>query len=206
MCRIHAVWYKCEMPRLWTATIEQHRTEVRDAVLDATAGLVEERGLLAVTMSDIAEHAGIGRATLYKYFPDLTAILAAWHNREVDRHLDAIAYAPFGMTEPVDRLHQAIAQHADRLRRHHTAPTIGAHLAAHYVTHGNTFEHANHRLVELFAQLVTDAQASGVRADVPATELATYLVHALGAASQLPSPAAVRRLVTTTTAALEPPR
>jgi AcrR family transcriptional regulator len=52
---------------------------VREAILDATGELVLSRGLLAVTMSDIAEATGIGRATLYKYFPGVEAILNAWH-------------------------------------------------------------------------------------------------------------------------------
>jgi AcrR family transcriptional regulator len=47
----------------------------RKAILDTTAALVAEGGLLSVTMSRIAEEAGIGRATLYKYFPDVEAIL-----------------------------------------------------------------------------------------------------------------------------------
>jgi AcrR family transcriptional regulator len=59
--------------------VETHRQEVREAILDATGSLVQSRGLLAVTMSDIAEATGIGRATLYKYFPDVETILSAWH-------------------------------------------------------------------------------------------------------------------------------
>ena len=71
------------VPRLWTETIEAHRREVRDAILGATSRLVSEHGLLSVTMSQIAEDAGIGRATLYKYFSDVEAILLAWHERQV---------------------------------------------------------------------------------------------------------------------------
>ena len=38
-------------------------------------------------MSQIAEETGIGRATLYKYFPDVEAILLAWHDRQIAAHL-----------------------------------------------------------------------------------------------------------------------
>jgi AcrR family transcriptional regulator len=44
-------------------------SEVRDVIVETTAALVAEHGLRAVTMSQIAEDTGIGRATLYKYFP-----------------------------------------------------------------------------------------------------------------------------------------
>ena len=69
------------MPKLWEDTIETHRQAVRDAVLEAAWDLVRERGLMAVTMSQIAVKAGIGRATLYKYFPDVEAILRTFHDR-----------------------------------------------------------------------------------------------------------------------------
>ena len=79
------------MPKLWNDTIEAHRRAVRDAVLDTTAALVAEEGLRSVTMSQIAEVTGIGRATLYKYFPDVEAILLAWHERQIAGHLEQLA-------------------------------------------------------------------------------------------------------------------
>ena len=79
------------VPKLWNDTIEAHRREVRDAILDATAALVHEHGLAAVTMSQIAADTGIGRATLYKYFPDVEAILVAWHERHVGGHLEHLS-------------------------------------------------------------------------------------------------------------------
>ena len=75
------------MPKLWNDTIEAHRREVRDATLETTAALVAKHGLRSVTMSQIAEETGIGRATLYKYYPDVEAILVAWHEGHVAVHL-----------------------------------------------------------------------------------------------------------------------
>ena len=75
------------MPKLWNETIEIHREAVRRAVLDAAARLVAGHGVSGVTMSAIAQSAGIGRATLYKYFPDVESILVAWHERQVESHL-----------------------------------------------------------------------------------------------------------------------
>src|SRR5690242_19411028 len=79
------------LPKLWTDTIETHRREVRDAILDPTTALAFEHGVAAVTMSRIAEETGVGRATLYKYFPDVEAILTAWHERQVASHLEQLA-------------------------------------------------------------------------------------------------------------------
>src|SRR5213596_2512312 len=83
--------YTAVMPKLWKETVEAHRRAVRDATLDTTAALVAEHGLLSVTMSQIAEETGIGRATLYKYFSDVEAILVAWHERQVTGHLEHLA-------------------------------------------------------------------------------------------------------------------
>src|SRR5919202_6225392 len=82
------------MPRLWEENVDAHRRAVRDAVVDSAAALIAEHGLRAVTMTEVAGRAGIGRATLYKYFSDVDGILLAWHERELATHaqqLDAPA-------------------------------------------------------------------------------------------------------------------
>ena len=82
------------VPRLWNETVETHRRAVNEAILDKTAALVAKDGLRSVTMSQIAEETGIGRATLYKYFPDVDAILLAWHERQVADHLALLEELP----------------------------------------------------------------------------------------------------------------
>ncbi len=54
--------------------------------------------------------------------------------------------------------------------------------------------------------LAEGAKTGKLRDDVAPSELASYCLHALAAASSLPSKAAVRRLVTVTLAGLRPPR
>ncbi len=66
--------------------------------------------------------------------------------------------------------------------------------------------HAEQQLGDLIADLLTEAAKTGaVRKDVASSELASYCLHALAAASSLPSKAAVRRLVAVTVAGLRPP-
>src|SRR5687768_15228972 len=90
VCIHPAVMYNTTMPKLWNDTIEAHRREVRDAILNTAAALAIEHGLLSVTMSQIAEATGIGRATLYKYFSGVEEILAAWHERQVRGHFEQL--------------------------------------------------------------------------------------------------------------------
>jgi hypothetical protein len=54
--------------------------------------------------------------------------------------------------------------------------------------------------------LIEAAETGDLRNDVAPDELASYCLYALAAVSNLPSKAAVRRLVTVTLAGLRPPR
>src|SRR5436190_23952323 len=100
------------VPKLWNETIEAHRRAVRDATLDTTAALVAEHGLASVTMSQIASETGIGRATLYKYFPDVEAILVAWHERHVAEHLEHLAKVRDQAGDPGEQLAAVLEAYA----------------------------------------------------------------------------------------------
>ena len=185
------------MPKLWVETIEAHRREVRDAILDTTAALVAEHGLRSVTMSQIAEETGIGRATLYKYFPSVEAILVAWHERHVTGHLEQLAEIRDQAGAAGERLEAVLEAYALIASEHR-----GTELAA-LVHRGEHVAHAQQQLRELIRDLLTEAAATGdVRDDVVPDELASYCLHALAAAGSLPSKAAVRRLVTVILAGL----
>ena len=187
------------MPKLWNETIEAHRRAVRDATLDTTAGLVAEHGLRSVTMSQIAEETGIGRATLYKYFSDVETILLAWHERQVNGHLEQLAEVRDQVDEAGERLEAVLEAYALIFHEHH-----GSELAA-LLHRGEHVAQAQQQLRYMVRDLLTEGAKSGeIRDDVAPAELASYCVHALAAAGSLPSKAAVRRLVTVTLAGLRP--
>ena len=183
------------MPKLWDATIDAHRRAVRDAILDTTWELVTEHGLTSVTMSEIAEKTGIGRATLYKYFSDVEAILVAWHERHVAGHLDHLAELRDHAGDPRERLEALLEAYALILHhRGHHGPELAALLHR-----GEHIAEAQQKLVDLVRDLLNEVAATGdLRDDVAPGELAVYCIHALTAASSLPSKAAVRRLVEVT--------
>ena len=192
------------MPKLWTETIETHRREVRDAILETTAALVAEHGLLAVTMSQIAEETGIGRATLYKYFPDVESILLAWHDRQISAHLAYLAEArdrAAGAGERLEAVLEAYALLSGRSRGHHDTDFAALLHRDERVARA---QHEVHAMIR--ALLAEAAKAGEVRNDVPPDELAGYCIHALAGAGGHRSKAAVRRLVSVTLAGLRPPR
>ena len=187
------------MPRLWSDTIDTHRREVRDAILDTTASLVKAGGLQSVTMSQIAQDSGIGRATLYKYFPDVEAILLAWHERHVASHLEHLAAVRDQAREPGERLRVVLKAYAlIAYERHDTELAARLHRGQHIAR-------AQQHLTGLIRDLLIEAARAGeVRDDVAPDELARYCLHSLTAASGLPSKAAVARLVKVTIAGLDP--
>jgi len=192
------------MPKLWNETIEAHRVAVRDAILESTAALVAEHGLRSVTMSQIAEKTGIGRATLYKYFPDVEAILLAWHERQITGHLDHLAEVRDQAGDAGKRLEAVLEAYA--FIQHELRLAHGTELAA-FLHRGEHVAQAQQQLSDFIRDLLSEAAETGdVRDDIAPDELASYCLHALAAASSLPSEAAVRRLVTITLAGLRPPR
>jgi AcrR family transcriptional regulator len=187
------------VPRLWNKTIEAHRQSVRDAILDTAWGLAIEHGPTAVTMSQIAEAAGIGRATLYKYFPDVGAILSAWHERQIAAHLAQLAELRGRPGQPIARLEAVLGAYG--LIAHYSGHH-GGDLGALLHKGGHVAE-AERQLHSLVRDLLGEVAATGeLRGDVSPDELASYCLHALTAASALPSEAAVRRLVAVTMAGL----
>jgi AcrR family transcriptional regulator len=187
------------VPKLWNETIEAHRRAVTDATLDATAALVAEHGLASVTMSKIARSTGIGRATLYKYFPDIEAILVAWHERHVAEHLRRLAQVR-DQAGPAEARLEAVLRASATISYHRGDGDLAAllHRGPHIVR-------AQQDLSNLLQGLLAEgAEHGAVRADVAPAELASYCLHALAAAGSLPSKAAVDRLVAVTLAGLRP--
>jgi AcrR family transcriptional regulator len=193
--------YTKVMPRLWNETIEAHRREVRDAILDTTWALVVEHGLLSVSMSQIAEKTGIGRATLYKYFPDVESILLAWHERHVSGHLEHLAEVRDRSGDARERLEAVLEAYA-LIQYNHVER--GTELGA-LLHRGEHVARAQQRLHEMIRDLLTEGAETGhVRDDVAPDELAGYCLHALAAAGSLSSESAVRRLVRVTLTGLQP--
>jgi len=164
---------------------------------------VAENGLRAVTMSQIAEKTGIGRATLYNYFSGLDAILIAWHERQITAHLEYLAEVRDQVGDAGERLEAVLEAYA--LISHESHGHHDTELAA-FLHRDEQIGRAQQQVRDMIRDLVDEgAETGGLRDDVAPDELASYCLHALTAASSLPSKAAVRRLVTVTLAGLRPP-
>lgn len=179
--------YTCFMPRLWDDTLEGHRQHLHQAILATTARLIQEKGLTGVTMQDIARETGIGRATLYKHFKDLGAILKSWHQQHLQQHLHHLQQTLHSEGTPIDHLRDVLTHFARTTHGHgQTEISQLLHQQPHAVE-------AQQHLLNMLTHLLEEGQATlSFRSDTPAEELALYCLHAVTAASRLPEASQAR--------------
>jgi AcrR family transcriptional regulator len=132
----------------------------RERILDAAQRLIAKQGVQRVTLEDVAAEAGVGRATLFRRFPDRGALLLAMldeHERELQ---DQVLNGPpaLGPGAPPARRLMSFAEALFDLTREHrqlllgsetTAPLARMRTGAYAVWHLH--------LVALLAELRQDA-------------------------------------------------
>lgn len=171
------------VPAAWNDTVADHRDRQRQLIIDATMGLVATRGLSDVSMAEVAKHAGIGRATLYKYFPGVEEIVAAHVLRTVEEHHASLEVAIAELRDPLDAIRTSLSillgyfasnEHrsaATSVNPEHFSPEIGTDVRAAFT-----------RVHDLFARLVLEAQDAGhLRPDVDAWFTSQLLFQMLAA-------------------------
>ena len=69
------------------ATPGRNRDMARDRLLDAAETCLQGKGLSGTTMEDIARHAGVSRATVYRYFASRESVVSGVIVRAAERYL-----------------------------------------------------------------------------------------------------------------------
>lgn len=151
------------------------------AVVDAAARILVERGYVGVTTNAIAERAGVSIGSLYQYFPDKAAILAAVCERHRERVREAVAGELDQAVDPGDfqsvrRLVRAL------VRAHHVDPALQARLEALRAQTAWAgaetpleLDETRHRVAEILA---ASGDRSSVRPPAIAATILTAAVHA----------------------------
>jgi AcrR family transcriptional regulator len=91
------------MPRIRAESIEQHKAINRAAILNAAEESFYAHGYATVSLGSVADLAGIPRSTLYDYFPNKQALMAALIEERVPPLL-AEWVGGLSETSPWDRL------------------------------------------------------------------------------------------------------
>lgn len=88
----------------------ERQEATRQRIVEATVAMHEELGLLRTTITDIAERAGVERATVYRHFPNEHALFAACTGHYFAQHPLPEPDPWQAMTDPAQRLSGALTE------------------------------------------------------------------------------------------------
>jgi AcrR family transcriptional regulator len=168
---------------LWSGVLDEHRAYQRKHILGAALELLRERGMAGLTMSALSKRAGISRATLYHYFADIDAVLAAWVGAEIEHSMSTMVSEARAISDPLDRLAHLVEAQArtfagqdHRLSAEHFeseagSPAIRREVGAQMAP-----------MRQLLADTVAEARAQGtLRSQIDAVLAADLVLGILGA-------------------------
>ena len=160
------------------------RAKRETAILDAALDEVLAHGIRRTTASDIARRAGVSRQTLYRYWPDAQALLAAL----VTRELIAVVPHGAGRLRSLDEVADDLVETADRIRRLPLVDRLrdtDPELFSRYILERlGTSQRGIHR--EIAARVSGGQQAGFVRAGEPDQLAAMLLLIAQSAIQSAP--------------------
>lgn len=95
----------------------ESQARTRDRILSGAVSAIAHHGLAKLRMSDVSRHAGLSRASVYRYFPSREKLLEELVGREADRFRQHLLDELEGVV-PEERMRVAL-EHAERLTREH---------------------------------------------------------------------------------------
>lgn len=163
----------------WGSDVPLNEDEARERLLVAAEACYAERGPTRTKMGDIAAKAGVHRSTVYYYFPNKDAVLAASFVRALAEVL-AAAEDCWHTDEPfVDRLVNACLVGNEAARR---SPTARLLISNDEATHTYQVAQASDiwrsTLAGALGERLSVAAATGeLRNDLPAEMLARWVTR-----------------------------
>jgi len=173
-----------------TTRRERRKHEVRSRIMEAALQLLEQQGLEATTVDQIAEAADISRGTFFNHFPTKESLLSAIALDE----LEGLAAQTPSASEPpapataLDRIYGLMrGLMADSLAYRQ----VTRHVLLDALSHTEEAGSPGAALEGMLRELVAQAQDEGsLRADVDPATIAVALIGVyLGAFARLPAPA-----------------
>ncbi len=132
------------------------------AVLSATKLCVLAVGVRRTTLTEVARRAGVSRMTVYRHYPDTTALVAALMTREFGAQLEVVIEAASGRPDARARLVEATATGVRALASHalfRRVLEVDPELLLPYLV--LRLGRTQRMVLSLFRQLIEDGQADG---------------------------------------------
>lgn len=179
------------MPKIIGDSLADHRELTRQRLFDALGDLLAEQPFDAITMSQIAAHAGVGRTAVYNHFADKESLLLAYMRTTTARFVELLGTALEGEDDPVEQLRIYLRAHLELKDRLHLASAtslrsqVSVENTPHLGDHAGIVEHVLFHILEA-------AMAQG---RIPAgqnTLALVALIHSCLAGQTMPDEAAAR--------------
>ena len=173
------------MPKIIGESLASHREITRSRLFEALGSLMAEQSFESITMSQIAERAGVGRTAVYNHFADKEVLLLAYMRQVTEEFTRVLSERLSTEPDPLMRLRLYIRSHVQMTSRYHVKAGMG--LRRQMSDRGASHLHDHVGMVgEVLISILDDAMGRGLIAQQN-TLGAVHLIHATLAGQRLPA-------------------
>ena len=172
------------MPKIIGESLASHRELTRARLFEALGSLMGEQSFESITMSQIAERAGVGRTAVYNHFADKEVLLLAYMREVTSEFARVLKQRLEAEPDPLVRLRIYIRSHLQMIGRYHVKAGMG--LRHQMSGQGASHLHDHAGLVgEVLIGILDEAMECGQIAEQN-TLGAVHLIHATLQGQRLP--------------------
>lgn len=172
------------MPKIIGESLASHRELTRARLFEALGSLMGEQSFESITMSQIAERAGVGRTAVYNHFADKEVLLLAYMREVTGEFARVLTQCLEAEPDPLMRLRIYIRSHLQMIGRYHVKAGMG--LRRHMSGQGASHLHDHAGVVgEVLIGILDEAMERGLIAQQN-TLGAVHLIHATLQGQRLP--------------------
>ena len=172
------------MPKIIGESLASHRELTRARLFEALGSLMGEQSFESITMSQIAERAGVGRTAVYNHVADKEVLLLAYMREVTGEFARVLTQRLEAEPDPLMRLRIYIRSHLQMIGRYHVKAGMG--LRRHMSGQGASHLHDHAGVVgEVLIGILDEAMERGLIAQQN-TLGAVHLIHATLQGQRLP--------------------
>jgi len=144
----------------------------RAEILDAATAVFSERGFAAADVQEIADRTGVGKGTVYRYFPSKEELFLAAVDHGMRRLKTAVDAAVAGVVQPLERIAEGVRAYLAFFDEHPEIVELLIHERAHFRdrTKPTYFVHRDANMAPWQA-LFRDLIRSGAVRDLPVEQI-----------------------------------
>ena len=172
------------MPKIIGESLASHRELTRSRLFEALGSLMGEQSFESITMSQIAERAGVGRTAVYNHFADKEVLLLAYMREVTSEFARILTQRLDAEPDPLMRLRIYVRSHLQMIGRYHVKAGMG--LRRQMSGQGASHLHDHAGIVgELLIGILDEAMERGLIV-AQNTLGAVHLIHATLQGQRLP--------------------